>query len=134
MYFNILIGFQQDFLHIHDHQVRFFREFKFNANLDNKYYRFFVIRITHSTYPDMIITSIPKINFNGLACNFGGLMGMWLGLSMIAILNVIYKLIVKIKIKTTHNYFKNNSNQNNIVINYNVKSVNTRPRPSLAFY
>ena len=37
--------------------------------------------ILHSNLPDIFITYLPKISFLSLVCDFGGLMGMWLGFS-----------------------------------------------------
>ena len=40
--------------------------------------------------PDLTIKYIPEMNFMAFVCNFGGLLGMWLGLSFVNILSTIY--------------------------------------------
>ena len=35
--------------------------------------------------PDIIIKYLPQTTFLSLVCNFGGLLGMWLGLSVLNI-------------------------------------------------
>ena len=54
------------------------------------------IYIHHNDMPDIIVRYIPEINFTSFACNFGGLLGMWLGVSFLFICGQIKSLIVKL--------------------------------------
>ena len=58
--------------------------------------------IEHNNMPDLLITAIPEITFISFVCNFGGLIGMWLGISILVIFkdvcNVIHLLISKGKV------------------------------------
>ena len=47
------------------------------------------IYFSHNEFPDTVIKYIPEINFIGFLCNFGGLLGMWLGLSLYGLFNDI---------------------------------------------
>ena len=55
-----------------------------------------IIFIRHSEYPDIFVKHIPEMNLIGLICNFGGHLGMWLGLSLFGIFNDTYSLFTKI--------------------------------------
>ena len=52
--------------------------------------------IRHNEYPDIFVKHIPEMNLIGFICNFGGLLGMWLGLSLFGIFNDTYTLFTKI--------------------------------------
>ena len=54
-----------------------------------------LIKIYHGEFPDILIKNIPEITSIELICNFGGLLGMWLGLSLFGIFNDIFNLTVK---------------------------------------
>ena len=54
-----------------------------------------VIIIRHSAYPDIIVKYIPEMNLIGFLCNFGGLLGMWLGLSLFGILKDVFIVMTK---------------------------------------
>ena len=43
------------------------------------------IYIVHDITTDVIITHIPEITFISLICNLGGLIGMWLGISLMMV-------------------------------------------------
>ena len=43
------------------------------------------LTLRHSRIPDVIIRYSPQLSFISFVCNFGGLIGMWLGLSILAI-------------------------------------------------
>ena len=70
--------------------------------------------LVHNKYPDILITHLPEMPLIELICNFGGLLGMWLGISILSSCGDMLSLIKKIYIKM------NNINlcQFNI-INYN---------------
>ena len=46
--------------------------------------------------PDILIVHIPDICFISFVCNFGGLLGMWLGVSFLSIIDLIKSLFVKL--------------------------------------
>ena len=48
--------------------------------------------ITHNHIPDQTIEYLPKMSFEEITGTVGGLMGMWLGLSILAIFNYTLKL------------------------------------------
>ena len=86
--------------------------------------------ILHNSKPDIEVIFLPKIIFLSIICNFGGLLGMWLGLSFIDIIDYItIPLINSIRITRIFNNFQNNFRLNvrpiNIFINYrNPQSIN----------
>ena len=53
----------------------------------------FIINIQHNRFPDQIITHRPIMSWIGLVSNFGGLLGMWLGLSIAFVFDHIFRLI-----------------------------------------
>ena len=57
------------------------------------------IDISRNQLPDILITHLPDITFNAFVCNFGGLLGLWLGLSVLSIFNelsiILYELFMK---------------------------------------
>ena len=59
------------------------------------------IYIQHDAKPDVCITHIPEITFISLMCNLGGLIGMWLGISLVMVLEEFYKIMIILK-----NFFK----------------------------
>ena len=65
------------------------------------------IYLEHSSMPDITINYIPDITLLSLICNFGGLLGMWLGISFLEIAEdfkiLITNLIKRRKPKTTIN-------------------------------
>ena len=70
------------------------------------------VHIEHNEMPDVLVKYIPEISFISFVCNFGGLLGMWLGLSLMSTLNEIlipiFKLTwIKLKVYRTH-YVNNN--------------------------
>ena len=75
--------------------------------------------LRRSDFPDMIIEYMPEITFISLVCNFRGLLGMWMGVSMLKIIIVLYKL-AKVNFKKIFNILNNyyfNMNIENITIN-----------------
>ena len=53
----------------------------------------------HSSFPDILITHLPEITFNAFVCNFGGLLGLWLGLSVFTIFSEFRDICIKLFVK-----------------------------------
>ena len=51
------------------------------------------IEINHNNLPDILIKYLPRTEFISLVCEFGGLIGMWLGLSVIAVCETLIDFI-----------------------------------------
>ena len=49
------------------------------------------IVITHNQMPDQVIKHMPEMEFITFMGNFGGLLGLWLGLSAFAIIDLVLK-------------------------------------------
>ena len=60
--------------------------------------------IRHSESPDVFVCHVPEIILMAFVCSFGGLLGMWLGLSLFAIFNNIFYLINKVVNSKKINY------------------------------
>ena len=104
-------------------------------NCRERYYSFIVEKwsLSNETYlyiaknramPDITIKHIPEISFISVICNFGGLLGMWLGLSFIKVLTTIKDLIIIIS--------KFRNKKPNVIINdgsfINVNQINVMNR------
>ena len=63
----------------------------------------FDLRISHNSFPDIVIKYLPKTTFISFVCSFGGLLGMWLGLSFLTILDEGKRVLVSF-IKRQINY------------------------------
>lgn len=63
---------------------------KYNRILDYDEDQALVI-LEHNHLPDVLVQYIPETSLISFVCNFGGLLGMWLGLSFLNILNYIRK-------------------------------------------
>ena len=72
------------------------------------------IYMSHNNLPDVFIEYLPKITFLTLVCDFGGLLGMWLGISILVIMEDSKVFLQKLfKRKTVNNinysiYYKPN--------------------------
>ena len=77
------------------------------------------VLIYHSEYPDIVIKYIPEIDFISFLCNFGGLLGMWLGLSLYELFNDIFSLMTKIAYRKYINLINIKVNQINRVQSIN---------------
>ena len=76
------------------------------------------IWILHGEYPDIFVQHIPAMDVIGFLCNFSGLLGMWLGLSLSGIFHDIFNLITKISYRKYINLFIVKVNQvNNYFLN-----------------
>ena len=112
---------------------------------DIKYYPFQIkkatdngrrIFIRHGEFPDIFIEHIPKMSLMGFVCNFGGLLGMWLGLSLFSILNNSFNLVTNVINQNNNINLKSiivkvnqtsNQKQRNLVIPRNVSRSHLRP-------
>ena len=81
-----------------------------------------VIYIQHGEYPDIFVKHIPEMTLIGFICNFGGLLGMWLGLSLFGIFNDIFTLMSKIAYRKYINSI--NVKVNQIKVNNHVQTIN----------
>ena len=87
------------------------------------------VNLIQSNFPTIIIKQLPEMSFISLLCNIGGLLGMWLGVSLLSTFNNVYntsknifsKLIAKIRFNPDIN---NNNTflflinlKNNIMVN-----------------
>ena len=91
-----------------------FRNFKIKLDCEKmckiecnfKYYRMEIVRIEnifqknvidirHNEYPDIFVKHIPETTLIDFVCNFGGLLGIWLGLSFFSVVNNIFEIITK---------------------------------------
>ena len=78
------------------------------------------VYVEHNEMPDVLVKYIPETSLISFVCNFGGLLGMWLGLSIITIFNdiliPIFKLTwIKVKAYQIHN----------VILHINVRSQET---------
>ena len=63
-------------------------------NVDSLNYYIGTIEIVHKGI-DIIVRHVPRISVISLACDFGGLLGLWLGWSMMSLMNISSELLVK---------------------------------------
>ena len=93
------------------------------------------IFIRHNGMPDIFVRHIPEITFLSFISNFGGLLGMWLGLSMFTILKSITFQFYNM-INNFNNKHRKNVQINNL-IQVNLNRGNIKPcscrRPSHVF-
>ena len=68
-------------------------ETKITQRNDNHYD--IIISLFRSGFPDIVIEYMPEMTFISLVCNFGGLLGMWLGLSIMSIMDKIMSITKK---------------------------------------
>ena len=59
-------------------------------SLTNPYENEIQIVIVHGQYPDIFVRYISQMSLIGFLCNFGGLLGMWLGQSLFDIFIYIF--------------------------------------------
>ena len=92
----------------------------------------FYLSLSHNSYPDIVIKYLPKTTFISFVCSFGGLLGMWVGLSFLTMLDEGLKVTVSF-IKKPIYYFCPNfnfnyiMNQNNQFHTENIPSVSSLP-------
>ena len=68
----------------------------------------------HNRLPNQLIESIPEITFISFVSNFGGLLGMWLGMSCMTAFRLLYQIFNQLFIKKIFKIYNNNNNNNNI--------------------
>ena len=64
------------------------------------------IQILHSDFPDVFVKHIPEMSLSSFLCNFGGLLGMWLGLSLDGIFKQFFRQIIIINYRKYINFIK----------------------------
>ena len=75
------------------------------------------ITLQHNRLPDIFVRHIPGLTFISFVGNFGGLLGMWLGINAIMIFDDAFKLTIKVMAIIRQNkHFKNSYVQNNLFI------------------
>ena len=87
----------------------YFNEFKTLTGTKNQV----KITLQHNSMPDIVIKYLSQTTFLSIICNFGGLLGMWLGLSFVNILNQLARTFKQIK---NSNHFNNNNINNDVNI------------------
>ena len=90
------------------------------------------INLFHNSLPDIIIRYLPQTQFISFVCNFGGLLGMWLGLSIISIseMSIEFFKIFHQRKKIYWRKFINSITFNN---SNNTKIIVKRPRFQIVF-
>ena len=81
------------------------------------------LTIQHNRLPDLFVRHIPETTFVSFVGNFGGLLGMWLGINALIIFDNVYKLtnrVIKAIGKTDQDKNKLFIQHN---INYNLRNV-----------
>ena len=97
-------------------QFRYY-PFTLNKYMDSKNWMNLSIDIVHSQMPDLQISHIPKMPLMTFICNFGGLLGMWLGVSFVTILAHLWPIIsmcvrqMFLSVKININFYSNNINR-----------------------
>ena len=69
-----------------------------------------LLTVTHNSLPDILIQYLPEITLNAFICNFGGLLGLWLGLSILSIFNEFSRIFHKL-IGSSPQFINNYYNQ-----------------------
>ena len=82
-----------------------------------------LVLIRHKQIPDIYIKNIPEMTFISFVSNFGGLLGMWLGISVILIFENTFQLMKPLfehftKPKPTNLFIQNT--QNNLFLTENI--------------
>ena len=70
------------------------------------------VSIDHNNLPDILVKSIPEMTFMSFVCNFGGLLGMWLGISILLVFEEICKTISKLLLRSCGHNITYNFNLN----------------------
>ena len=115
------------------HQEYYFLDLKMTEKLSDSITlknRSIELNIVPSSRPKIIITHLPEMTLMSLVCNFGGLLGIWLGLSALDILTYLWKYYELIHSKLMTN---NNINNRQLFIRRNFinSNGNVCPRESI---
>lgn len=78
------------------------------------------ISVRHSETPDLTIRHVPEMSFVTLVCNFGGLLGMWLGVSFLAIMDQVFTMVIRLTIKHAVKITNYNNQINLINVDHNI--------------
>ena len=108
------------------HQDCYFTYYSFTVSkfVDINMYDIY-LRFKHNEMPDMTIRHIAEMPLLTFICNFGGILGMWLGVSCVGMLEDIWKLFHRnIISKLSITSFINNFNNIKIFITTNDNSRN----------
>ena len=71
------------------------------------------LNLIQSNFPTIIIKQLPEMSLISLLCNIGGLLGMWLGVSLVTTFTNIYNISKNIFSKLI----------TKITLNYNINTV-----------
>ena len=115
------------------HQEYYFLDLKMTEKLSDSIplkNRSIELNIVPSSRPKIIITHLPEMTLMSLVCNFGGLLGIWLGLSVLDTLTYLWKYYNLIHSKLMTNNNKNNK-QLFIRNNYINSHANNCPKKSI---
>ena len=124
------------------HQEYYFQEIKQirnvqpNTPMDQRSIRLY---LEPSSLPKIIVTHSPEMTFMTLFCNFGGLLGIWMGVSMLTTMNNVWHLVKKAlaKLQTINNFKKNKlfieNNYYHISLNRGSQSKSSRRRRFTGF-
>ena len=69
------------------------------------------ITIKHNSLPDILIVYLFETTLNAFICNFGGLLGLWLGLSVFTIFSEFRDICIKL-IRNRNNNWTTMNNRN----------------------
>ena len=112
-------------------QCRFdcrFKNFAFNVARTSKAKNPLMswIHIRHNGLPDINVRHLPETTFIAFVCSFGGLLGMWLGLSMVSVFEVVSKLFKRANVS---NFYMLNFKQTNNISNHkpNINIISNYP-------
>ena len=96
--------------------------FKINKYIETNIGRT-VFEFKHNEMPDITIRYIPEMPLLTFICNFGGILGMWLGVSFYSTFEIIWKII---RVNILSKIFFTNNFINNIKIKFISTNVNSR--------
>ena len=119
---NRLLSCYNQYFNQHSYPIKQFCDKTCKVEYNNKYYpseikrceecnTLFNFDLIHSKYPDIFVKHIPEMNLIGFLCNFGGLLGMWLGQSMCAILIEIFMFVKNVPFRNYLNIVSLNLNR-----------------------
>ena len=76
-----------------------------------------MLTLIPSSMPNVVINHLPEMTFISLLCNFGGLVGMWLGVSVLSTLEDVIDLTKNLFIKLySLTYKQENHSQKSLFI------------------